>query len=147
MDWSRWLPLTERCGHWEPATYQIRLLSGDAPVVINRLLGADNDGILSIGKTKNMEGRRKQFATALAKCYGHSEGNLLYLLMNYSRLKTVIRNPAVEYRFTKRESDEAAIAHEAALLRAYIVQHGELPPLNSILPDRYGERTPWERSG
>ena len=143
MDWTPWRPLTQPSGHSEPAAYQIRLLSSGAPFVINRLLGADDDAILSIGKTKNMEGRRRQFVTALEKCYGHSEGNLLYLLMNYSRLKAVIERPAVEYRFTKQETEEAAIANEAALLRAYVIQHGELPPLNSILPDRYGERTPW----
>jgi hypothetical protein len=51
----------------------------------------------------------------------------------------------IEYRFAKLETEEQAIAQEA-LLQAYIVQHGELPPLNSNLPDRYGEKTHWLKS-
>jgi hypothetical protein len=146
MDWSPWLPLSTPSDRWEPAVYQFRLMNDGVPFVINRLLGSDEDAILTIGKTKNMEARRKQFACGLEKCYGHSEANLLYLLINYSRLKRVVSKPSVEYRFTKRETDQLAIEHEAALLRAYIVRHGELPPLNSILPDRYGEKTPWKQA-
>lgn len=143
MEWSEWFPLSTPSTHYEPAVYQIRLLANGVPFIINRLLGADPEAILTIGKTKNMEGRRRQFASGVEKCYGHSEANLLHLLVRYSRFKTVVSSHAVEYRFTIRESDELAIEHEAALLRAYIVQHGELPPLNSILPDRYGEKVAW----
>jgi hypothetical protein len=150
MNWSDWLPLSTGSDYYKPAVYQIRLVGNGVPFSFSRMLGGDPHAILAIGQTEKMEVRRKtirrkQFACGVEKCYGHSAANLLYLLMNYSRLKEHVNAPSVEYSFAKCGSAKLAVDREAAMLRSYFIRHGELPPLNSILPDRYGSKVPWPR--
>src|SRR4051794_37827302 len=82
MKWTEWKKIETASGRSEPAAYRIALLdAAGSPFPINRMLGTDREGRLSIGKTANMESRRAQFLSGMNKCYGHSEGNLLYLLL------------------------------------------------------------------
>ena len=91
-----------------------------------------------------MESRRKQFIYAVEKGSGHSEGNLLYLLLRHSPLKARFPNHRVEFRFRPETDKQAANAAEARLIKAYIREFGEVPPLNSAIPDRYGS---WDPEG
>jgi hypothetical protein len=142
MSWTDWTNLYEPLQHWEPAAYRVRLLKDGKPFPMNRVLGLDEKGLLSIGKTKNMEGRRAQFVSGVMNGYGHSEGNLLRLLVLYSGLKDhVPSQPQIECQFLSCKSEDEATETEARLLKDYLCRFGELPPLNSAIPNRYDETT------
>jgi hypothetical protein len=85
-----------------------------------------------------MESRRRQFIYAVEKCSGHSEGNLLYYLLRHSPLNERFPHHQLEYRFRGEDNKAAAKSAEARLIKAYIREFGEVPPLNSAIPDRYG---------
>lgn len=140
LTWNDWRPISVACGRWKPAVYQMRLLQGGQPRRINRFRGSDEHGLLTIGETKSMEQRRLDFITAINKCYKHSAGNLLYLIFNYCRMGPEVTADAVEYRYVEMETEDDAKHAEALLVRQYILRHCEPPPLNSAIPDRYGER-------
>lgn len=142
MVWSSWSDLEGSSERWEPAVYQIRLLNGPKPFPIPRLLGIDNEALLTNGQTNSLEGRRNDFRRALKVGSKHSAGNLLFLLLEYSRMKKCIKNPNFQYRFAEAPSKTRAIELELELLRAYLQKYGELPPLNSSVPDKYGLRLP-----
>jgi hypothetical protein len=144
MNWTDWTNMYEALEHGEPAAYRVRLLKDSKPFPMNRVLGVDAQGLLSIGKTKNMEGRRAQFISGVLNGYGHSEGNLLRLLVLYSGLKEQVPpRPEVECQFLPCKSEDGAIEMEARLLKDYLCRFGELPPLNSAIPNRYDETT-WQ---
>lgn len=123
------------------AVYEIRMTSiGGDPNPISRFLDADKRGLLTIGETGSMESRRKQFISAIEKHSNHSEGNLLYHLLRHTPLNKRFPNHRLEYRFYS-ETDKAA---EARLIKIYIRKFGEVPPLNSAIPDRDGNWKPEE---
>ena len=128
--------------HRGPAAYRVRLLRGRRPFNMRRLLGVDDEGLLSIGKTKNMESRRTQFISGVVNGYGHSEGNLLRLLLLYSALKDEVdAQPKIECCYVKCDTEPDAIELEARLIKDYLCRFAELPPLNSAIPNRYDETT------
>lgn len=140
MKWTEWAAIETPSGRAAPAAYRIALLNVRGhPFPMNRMLGIDSAGLLSIGKTGNLESRRGQFVSGMTKCYGHSEGNLLHLLLRFSRLKQVVPDHRIVYQFAPAATDDDARAVEARLLKDYLVRYGELPPLNSAIPDRYNE--------
>lgn len=135
--WSDWYHIGKPSGHRESAIYRIRLCNHEGPIQIARFLGMDNDGILCIGKTTKMEGRRKQFIRGLAGNFGHSEGNLLHILEKQSPLLGLYPKSEYQYSFAKVDlGQESQIEEEQ--IKAYVRQFGEVPPLNSAIPVRYG---------
>ena len=93
--------------------------------------------------TTDMERRRKQFISGEQRCQGHSEGNLLFLLKKYSPFKAKHDNSKYEYHFQKVGTTDEAKKKETKLIKDYVKQYGEVPPLNSAIPDRYEEKS-WE---
>jgi len=141
MSWSEWQSLTQKAGHDGPAVYELRLVTAAGPIPVPRFLAIDQRGLLAIGETGNMDSRRRQFIRATETCSGHSEGNLLYYLLRHSPLNKVHPEHRLEYRFRKEADKGAAKIGEARMIKAYIREFGEVPPLNSAIPDRYGN---WE---
>jgi hypothetical protein len=142
MKWTPWKKIEAPSERSEPAAYRIALLdAAGVPLPLSRMLGIDRDGLLSIGKTTSMESRRRQFVSGMTRCYGHSEGNLLHLLLRYSRLKEIVANATIVYQFVDASTDKEAKSAEARLLKDYLIRFGELPPLNSAIPNRYDEQT------
>jgi len=141
MTWSEWRPITEPCLHQAPAIYELRIANSGEPIAVPRFLGTDHRGLISIGQTGSMSSRRWQFIRAIEKCSGHSERNLFYYLLRYSALKSVHPDHAIEYRFHPEPDKAAARALENRMIKAYIRQFGEGPPLNCAIPDRDGD---WE---
>jgi hypothetical protein len=145
--WTNWQSISLECGRWRPAVYQMRLVWHGEPRQIDRFRGTDPAGLLTIGETKSMEQRRLDFITAMSKCYKHSAGNLLYLILKYCRMGADVTPEAVEYRYVELPTEGDAKHAEALLVRQYILRHCEPPPLNSAIPDRYGEKygkwQPW----
>jgi len=138
ITWSDWRDISMPAFYNANAVYRIRLMNPGGPASINRLLGVDNNGLMCIGKTKNMEERRKQFANGLNGKYGHSEGNLLHILKQASSLPVAYPNAKYQYSFAKTDLGlEGKI--EQQQIKVYVKEFGEVPPLNSAIPNRYGD--------
>jgi hypothetical protein len=80
MEWTNWQSIKQVLSYRGPAQYELRVVNQESqPFPIPRMLGTDNNGVLVIGQTKNMEKRRRQVITGIEECYGHSECNLFIL--------------------------------------------------------------------
>ncbi len=135
--WSRWCPLDHPCGHSGPAVYQVRLCSARSPHSIGRLLRRDPGGLLCIVMTVDMQRRRRAFVQGLKRGRGHSEANLLYRLEKSTPLKRLIPSRMYQYRFRPARNRIDAQRLEERLIKRYVKQFGEVPPLNSAIPNRY----------
>lgn len=139
MHWTGWSPIDDSCPHAGPAVYEIRLVDpASGPAQLNRFLGTDPSGILCIGETGELERRRKQFVAAWRKGGKHSEGNLLHLLEAHSPFLRFFPSPRLEMRYAAVSTKEEAKGQEEKRLKAYVKIYGEVPPLNSSIPDRDG---------
>ena len=138
LNWSDWHDITQPANYGENAVYRIRLMNQQGPAMISRFLGADSNGILCIGKTNDMEKRRRQFVRGLKGKFGHSEGYLMHILQKVSPFSALYANTEWQYSFAKVGSGEEE-AVEAQEIKAYVKEFGEVPPLNSAIPDRYGD--------
>lgn len=143
MEWSEWTTFDASPGHHGPAVYQFRLAADGPPVPIPRLLGNDQDGLLVIGCTGNMEKRYWQSQNARKYANGSSTMNLLYYWERFTALPRVFPGFTYEYRFVRLETVEAAKLLEAQLIKQYVCRFADRPPLNSVLPNRYGG---WEEA-
>jgi hypothetical protein len=136
--WSAWIKLEQAANYNDPAVYKIRLCRSGAPVSISRFLGSDDDGLLCIGKTSNLEQRRKDFINGITNGNGHSEGNLIYILERITSLSVNHPNREYEYSYIKAKRNGEKDTLEEKHIKAYVKQFGEAPPLNSSIPNRYG---------
>lgn len=146
--WSKWRDISsiknfaEEIGK-SPGVYKIRLAdSARRPIHISRLFGDDQDGLLAIGESVDLARRIKEFYNAYAaRTFGHSSmGDRLFLVLmcQYSCFKTTYQNNStVQFRVMKLSDKAEAQAEEEKLLKNYFKEHGELPPLNSSMPDRH----------
>jgi hypothetical protein len=135
MKWTHWRPIEEKCSHRNAAVYKIALLKSlesFEPIVIPRFLGEDKEGILTIGETTQMEKRRSQFKNAT----GHSAGILWFRLMQYTRLRQRFPDPVLAYCYSVVEDKGQAELLENRLIKEYVTNYGEAPPLNSSIPGR-----------
>lgn len=114
--------------------YRIRAceIASGKSVRIPRLRYYDEEGILMIGRTKNIERRRKQFVRSSLGNHGHSEGIQWWLVKHFSRLGEEF---SLVFDFIKVEDAEATDL-ERKKIQEYFKKHLELPPLNSIMPRR-----------
>ncbi len=135
--WSRWCPLDHPCGHNGAAVYQVRLLRSRRPLPIGRLLRRDPAGLLCIGMTADMQRRRRAFVQGLKRGRGHSEANLLHQLEKSTPLKRLMPRRVYQYRFRTTSNRLDAQRLEERLIKRYVKQFGEVPPLNSAIPNRY----------
>lgn len=100
----------------------------DIPRPLQRVLGIDNDGILYIGKSENLNDRLRMLWRVLQPNYGASAHTFG---INYKSLKIIqdafpYDSLAIEFE----ESPEAKI-YEKSLIESYRQKYGEVPPLNS----------------
>ena len=137
LKWTMWQSVDQPTSYEGPAVYRIRLVVHDRPHAIPRFLGPDTEGILSIGKTGSMKKRRSQFKRGLAKGRGHSEANLLHLIRDHSYLLRILPEHQYQYCFAIVPDIEQASSSEEELIKDYFRNYGEVPPLNSAIPNRY----------
>jgi hypothetical protein len=136
---SEWKPLLSSTRHSNAAVYQVRIVIGKQALAIPRFLGNDADGVLTIGEAGNLEKRRKQFIRAMDENRAkHSEGKLLYYILQHSSLLNIHPRPDFEFRFRKEVNKPSAKQSEEKLIKAYILKFGEPPPLNCLIPNRHG---------
>jgi hypothetical protein len=137
MKWTHWRPIEEVCSHRNTAVYKIALLERFEPfepIKIPRFLKEDKDGILVIGETTQMERRRRYFING-----SHSEGILWDKLKKYTGFEKKFPNAVLAYCYSIIEDNKQAKSSESRLIKKYIIQYGEAPPLNSSIPDRYND--------
>ncbi len=70
----------------------------------------------------------------------HSEANLLHRLQKSTRLKRCFPEAEYQYSFRAARTESQAKRIEEALIKSYVKRYGEVPPLNSAIPNRYRER-------
>lgn len=148
-EWSEWRDISsikdfsEEVGK-SSGVYEIRLSnSAGHPNTIGRLLGNDEDGLLAIGESVDLARRIKDFYHAYSKGkFGrHSVGDRFFLVLvcQYSSFgATHQNNSKLQFRVMKLGSKDEAQKEEEKLLKNYFRKHGELPSLNSDMPDKHG---------
>lgn len=125
------------------ALYMIRLVDDtNKPEKIGRWLGDDLAGILYIGKTDNLKNRLKRIRNGCnsggnwtnASNSGHPAGNMIWLLR--SDMIKDIKPKNLQYQYEEKKSDAEAKIDEENAIRKYVRKYGEVPPLNSNIPNR-----------
>ncbi len=110
-----------------------------------KILLNDPEGILVIGKAKNLLTRRNRFLNSLRRCTsGHHEGKLLGLLREYKVVPSNIEEQLRWKYFTCRNGSQAI--EEAIAIKTYVLKFGQPPPLNSSIPDRTDGNLSWKRA-
>ena len=140
--WMGWLNINEKCNYQGPAVYKVRLTNANSNAyALERLLKADKKGIMCIGHTSNMKQRRAQFVSAINRASGHSEMNLVYYLKDYPNFLKRFKDENFQYSFCKCSGVAESRKKEEKLIKSYFKEFGEVPPLNSAIPNRYKK---WE---
>ena len=137
--WNEWVDLEKNASYKGCGVYKIRLAdSKDCPIEISRFLVKDKDGILQIGRSKNIEKRIKLFHGAMeGKNRAHAEGKRLYLIKKYTDFMTRYNNYKIQYSIKELQDENEVRKEEERLLKCYFKKYGEVPPLNNNLPKRY----------
>lgn len=136
MSWSDWREINQPAGYEDCAVYRIRLASAKGAASINRFLGTDTQGLLWIGEAIDFDRRRQRFVRGVKHGKVHAGAKLLHRLENVTSLKAIYPGYAYQYSFRKIGSKEEAKSCEERLIKTYVKQFGEAPPLNSIIPKR-----------
>ena len=123
-DWSDWTKLDNlRDIPKEPGAYIIA-----TEKKINRIIGKDNDGILSIGETDNLFKRIQMFLSCAEgkRHRGHNAG------WRYYKLDLKKEFPIISLYICWKSVSSKKEAHhlEGEELKKYANKHYELPPLN-----------------
>jgi len=137
--WNEWIDIEKNASYKSYGIYKIRLADLEGyPIEIPRFLVKDKDGILQIGRSKDIERRIKRFRGAMeGKGYAHAEGKRLNLIKKYTNFKGRYNNCKIQYSFKKFQNEIEARKEEERLLKYYFKSHGEVPPLNNNLPKKY----------
>lgn len=137
-EWSEWKNIKQKAMCNNCGVYKIRLVDSQcSPIKISRFLDKDENGILQMGRSKDVEKRIKYFRGAIkGRRYSHAEGKRLYLVKEYSNFKGKYNNYGIQYSFRKLSSESEVKKKEEQLLKCYFKRYGEIPPLNSNLPNK-----------
>jgi hypothetical protein len=134
--WSAWTPLFGARAPAAQGVYVAQLVDGGGrPVSFTRLLGRDDAGIVTIGRSDSVSRRIEQMKSGIRRGRGHSAFNLLWILGEHGRRERV-NGFAKRLRVRWLETRESSRLEERCL-KSYFLAFGELPPLSSALPRRY----------
>lgn len=135
--WTDWFNIDDKCDYQRSGVYKVRLANANGNAYkLERLLRADKEGIMCIGRASDMKQRNAHFLSAIKAVYGHSELNLVYYLKKYTGFKKKFKNSQFQYCFRKCSKSKS---EEEKLIKKYFKKFGEVPPLNSTIPKRYGK--------
>lgn len=115
----------------KPGIYFIRWKKNEKPIIINRLGGADSNGLLYIGESKNLRRRFQRIWQAIEKVHKinktqHTFSNTLI----FCKLHEEIGSDEYEILWQHFSTKIEAQIQEAAALRLYTEKFKEPPPLN-----------------
>jgi len=140
MCWTKWKNIdveSEHNGHPYKgcAIYKVRMRIDNEAVSMPRFFKTDEKGLLYIGKTTNLERRRKDFIRGWGFGKGHSGANLLHWLDNNTNIGRQFRDYECEYSFKHiRRNQLKKLEYQE--IEKYVKRYGEVPPLNSNFPGR-----------
>ena len=139
--WTDWFNIDGKCNYQGSAVYKVRLIgiNGNG-CQLERLLKADQEGIMCIGNTGNMEQRRKKCQSGLKgakEAKGHSEMTLAYYLGVYTNFPNRFKDTNFQYSFCECSDVNERKKEEEKLIKSYFKEFGEVPPLNSAIPKRH----------
>jgi len=101
------------------------------PILIQRVLGVDKEGVLYIGKTAPGLGRIGDLVKSISPDYkslGHHVG------LRFSKNKKLaMAFPFEQLHVSFRQADDPAVL-ESELIQEYFQKYGEVPPLNANEP-------------
>lgn len=120
-----WLKLTE---HYRsaPTTPGAYLICADRD--INRAVGVDEHGILTIGESENLRRRLSAFVRC-AKTPA-AAGHMAGWRFNYASFEKVFPLESLWVSWYPTANKALAYAKEGEMLGLYLAEHYELPPLN-----------------
>src|SRR5438876_46242 len=110
VEWSEWESLDHLPDHRGHGVYRIRLCESGKVISIQRFLGCDNEGILCIGKSKNLKKRLEQFRRDKETGRGHYEASRL----SKKLLDEQFPNRTYEYSFIKLDPDNEQAGDQEA---------------------------------
>lgn len=134
---GQWQQVTSSRVEYRPGVYAVRIVNRRRkPWRINRFLERDSDGILCLGQSSSLENRRRAFINAVRKRVKHSEGNLLNIISMHADGRSAFGDreallSLLEWRFEYMNEPDGARQREDILIKHYVLQFGEPPPLNS----------------
>ena len=142
VTWQNNMLLKEDTGKSIPpvaGVYKIMATKGQFSSGIFRLVGTDKKRILMYGHAGNLKRRVTQFLKSLRGAKTHSEGILLWLLNQHTKVK--IESVFVSYYETGNgdSGKQRAGEEEESLIKEYIKKYGETPVLNSAIPNKLGK--------
>ncbi|KGU87193.1 hypothetical protein [Pseudomonas mediterranea] len=120
-----WLKLTDHFKN-APAAPGAYLICADRP--INRAVGVDENGILTIGESVNLRRR----LSAFVRCAKDRDvaGHMAGWRFSSSSFETIFPLETLWVSWYPTVDKSAAYAKEGEMLALYLAQHFELPPLN-----------------
>lgn len=130
--WKEWLTLDQKtietCVPHDPGVYKIACARS-----LPRLVGWDQDGILVIGESKDLNNRINQFFRTITRprTLIHSEGVTFHNL----GMEDHFPISTLRFKFVIAEGKQEAEKLEALELKAYEDIHKEFPPLNVRPPN------------
>ena len=139
QEWSDWINIEIYPSYNSYGVYKIRLVGSEGfPFEISRFLDNDNNGILMIGLSEDIENRIKKFHAAMKRgTCKHSEGKRFNLIRKYTNFNERYEGCNIQYSFKRLENENEAEREEERLLKCYFKRYGETPPLNKILPKKH----------
>lgn len=96
---------------------------------IRRFKKTDKHRILAYGQSRNLRNRANAFLASLRRPDRHHEGNLLRILNERAGLN-------IPYVLIAWELRSGHKAREERLIKEYVQEYGEVPPLNAAIPKR-----------
>lgn len=142
-EWSKWQDIWwiddfADLYKW-PGVYKIRLIDYQGqPVRIGRLLGVDTDGLLAIGESVNVARRIREFYRAYeGQSFRHYVAERMFLIRFKTAFgKKIFKDCKIQFTCMRLKDKAEVKKYEERFLKSYFKTFGELPPLNSDMPDK-----------
>lgn len=145
MKWGPWFALNDATpwnSRW--GVYRIRLVDGEAPISVPRIVAPDPDGIIYIGRSGYSTARTDRcLGQRLWEFYSHGSHSGAGTWWQAKRLlDAAARWPRRSLEASVIELADSDIdSTECAAVRAYFDVYGELPPCNSAFPGKWATFT------
>jgi hypothetical protein len=131
---SPFIRITEKSGDSWPPSDGVYILAGltteigdPLPAAIDRICGQDANGVLYLGEGKSVAGRLGEIVGSLLKGTDKSDAARRY----HHSIKLRERFPLNKLAIAWCSTDPPAWKSEERLMKAYVDEFGERPPLNA----------------
>jgi len=130
-DANFWYKIDDLCKEWgkDGGVYKLIGVSNGKRAVINRLLGADDQGVLYIGMAKTFLNRVIELKKSILREYSSSSHDCGVLYKNHSGINSRFAEQDLYVELWPSERPELL---ESEFIRNYTNTFGEVPPMNSL---------------